>query len=35
MADIKEVAKQFVDYYYQTFDQNRPGLGSLYVSYPF
>ncbi|KAI8319323.1 nuclear transport factor 2 [Martensiomyces pterosporus] len=30
MADINEIAKQFVDYYYNTFDSNRGGLEPLY-----
>ncbi|KAG0045077.1 Nuclear transport factor 2 [Gryganskiella cystojenkinii] len=28
--DISAVAKQFVDFYYQTFDSNRAGLAALY-----
>ena len=32
MAQINEVAKQFVDYYYSTFDRNRAELAPLYVS---
>ncbi|KAH7670256.1 Nuclear transport factor 2 domain-containing protein [Dioscorea alata] len=28
--DPEAVAKQFVDFYYQTFDTNRPGLALLY-----
>lgn len=31
MADITVIAKQFVDFYYQTFDTNRANLHSLYV----
>lgn len=31
MADPVVIAKQFVDYYYQTFDANRAGLAPLYV----
>ena len=31
MADIQAIAKQFTDFYYTTFDGNRPGLQSLYV----
>jgi hypothetical protein len=31
--DIKNIAKQFVDFYYTTFDTNRGGLSSLYVRY--
>ena len=31
MADIQAIAKQFTDFYYTTFDSNRPGLQSLYV----
>jgi len=30
MADINSIAKQFVDFYYSTFDSNRGGLGALY-----
>ncbi|GLB35438.1 putative nuclear transport factor 2 (NTF2) [Lyophyllum shimeji] len=30
MADINAIAKQFTDFYYQTFDTNRAGLQSLY-----
>ncbi|RKO94929.1 nuclear transport factor 2, partial [Caulochytrium protostelioides] len=30
MADHNGIAKQFVDYYYQTFDSNRNALGALY-----
>ncbi|KAK7689039.1 hypothetical protein QCA50_007730 [Cerrena zonata] len=30
MADIQAIAKQFTDFYYTTFDTNRPGLQSLY-----
>ncbi|KAI8825713.1 nuclear transport factor 2 [Fimicolochytrium jonesii] len=30
MADPSVVARQFVDYYYQTFDANRASLGPLY-----
>ncbi|PPR03940.1 hypothetical protein CVT26_001145 [Gymnopilus dilepis] len=30
MADINTIAKQFVDFYYQTFAGNRTGLKSLY-----
>ncbi|EFQ98149.1 nuclear transport factor 2 [Nannizzia gypsea CBS 118893] len=30
MADFTEVAKQFVEFYYKTFDENRGGLGALY-----
>lgn len=32
MASINEVAKQFTDYYYNTFDTNRKGLQPVYVS---
>ena len=32
MANPVEIAKQFVDFYYQTFDSNRAGLQGLYVS---
>lgn len=31
MADINAIAKQFTDFYYQTFDSNRAGLQALYV----
>lgn len=31
MGDFNTVAKQFVDFYYNTFDTNRAGLSSLYV----
>ncbi|TFL07833.1 nuclear transport factor 2 [Pterulicium gracile] len=30
MASINEVAKQFTDYYYNTFDTNRKGLQPVY-----
>ncbi|KIM55917.1 hypothetical protein SCLCIDRAFT_1220748 [Scleroderma citrinum Foug A] len=30
MADINSIAKQFTDFYYQTFDANRANLGPLY-----
>ncbi|KAF9149433.1 Nuclear transport factor 2 [Mortierella sp. AD010] len=30
MADINAVAAQFTDFYYQTFDASRQGLGPLY-----
>ncbi|RVD89773.1 uncharacterized protein DFL_000766 [Arthrobotrys flagrans] len=30
MADYAGVAEQFIPYYYNTFDTNRTGLGSLY-----
>ncbi|KAF9009446.1 nuclear transport factor 2 [Cyathus striatus] len=30
MADINNIAKQFTDFYYQTFDSNRSQLLSLY-----
>ncbi|RYP75849.1 hypothetical protein DL771_002113 [Monosporascus sp. 5C6A] len=30
MADFQDVAKQFVQFYYDTFDNNRPGLAALY-----
>ncbi|KIK54562.1 hypothetical protein GYMLUDRAFT_100055 [Collybiopsis luxurians FD-317 M1] len=30
MADINGIAKQFVDFYYTTFDSNRANLASLY-----
>ena len=31
MADINAIAKQFIDFYYQTFDSNRANLAPLYV----
>lgn len=31
MGDINTIAKQFVDFYYQTFSQDRAGLKALYV----
>ena len=31
MADINAIAKQFTDFYYQTFDTDRAGLAPLYV----
>jgi len=30
MADINTIAKQFTDFYYTTFDNNRGGLQNLY-----
>jgi len=30
MTDFQAVAKQFVDFYYNTFDTNRAGLQALY-----
>ncbi|KAJ3021639.1 Nuclear transport factor 2 [Thoreauomyces humboldtii] len=30
MADHSAIARQFVDYYYNTFDTNRQGLAPLY-----
>ncbi|KAN0115659.1 hypothetical protein V8E52_006778 [Russula decolorans] len=30
MADINAVAQQFTDFYYNTFDSDRSGLGALY-----
>ncbi|KAF9955849.1 Nuclear transport factor 2 [Mortierella alpina] len=30
MADINAIAQEFSKYYYQVFDANRAGLGSLY-----
>ncbi|OQD76025.1 hypothetical protein PENDEC_c005G05179 [Penicillium decumbens] len=30
MADFTTVAQQFVEFYYQTFDNNRSGLAPLY-----
>jgi len=30
MADINSIAKQFTDFYYQTFDSNRSQLAPLY-----
>lgn len=35
MADINAIAKQFTDFYYNTFDTNRANLQSLYVRYTF
>ncbi|KAH8916613.1 nuclear transport factor 2 [Atractiella rhizophila] len=29
-ANIDEIAKQFTDFYYNTFDTDRTGLGNLY-----
>jgi len=34
-ADVQEVGKQFVGYYYQTFDSNRAGLAPLYQEVTF
>jgi hypothetical protein len=34
MADLKSIAKQFIDFYYNTFDSDRSQLASLYVSLP-
>ena len=31
MADPKAIGQQFLTAFYQTFDQNRAALGSLYV----
>jgi hypothetical protein len=31
MGDFNAVAKQFVDFYYNTFDTNRASLSALYV----
>lgn len=31
MADINAIAKQFTDFYYQTFAGNRQDLQALYV----
>ena len=31
MAEAEQVAKSFVDFYYQTFDRNRADLVPLYV----
>ncbi|KAJ2720045.1 Nuclear transport factor 2 [Coemansia sp. Benny D115] len=31
MSNINEIAKQFVDYYYQAFDSDRNNLAPLYV----
>jgi hypothetical protein len=31
MADINAIAKQFIDFYYTTFDANRANLAPLYV----
>ncbi|KAJ7650577.1 nuclear transport factor 2 [Roridomyces roridus] len=30
MADIDTIAKQFIDFYYATFDENRANLSALY-----
>jgi len=30
MADFEAIAKQFVEYYYKTFDESRAQLGPLY-----
>ncbi|KAI9900559.1 hypothetical protein N3K66_004821 [Trichothecium roseum] len=30
MADFENIAKQFTEYYYNTFDQDRNGLRTLY-----
>ncbi|KAK5169431.1 Nuclear transport factor 2 [Saxophila tyrrhenica] len=30
MADFESIAKQFVEYYYKTFDENRNNLAPLY-----
>ncbi|KAJ5793547.1 hypothetical protein N7457_000146 [Penicillium paradoxum] len=30
MADFNAIAQQFVQFYYQTFDENRAGLAGLY-----
>lgn len=35
MGDINAIAKQFTDFYYTTFDNNRAGLQSLYVRAPW
>ncbi|KAF1980748.1 nuclear transport factor 2 [Aulographum hederae CBS 113979] len=29
-GNFEDIAKQFVDFYYNTFDTNRPALGALY-----
>ena len=31
MAEIQAIAKQFTDFYYQTFDTGRANLHTLYV----
>ena len=31
MADITQIAEQFTDFYYKTFDTDRSQLGALYV----
>ena len=31
MADINSIAKQFTDFYYNSFDTNRATLAPLYV----
>ncbi|RBQ78168.1 hypothetical protein FVER14953_21555 [Fusarium verticillioides] len=33
-GNFEEVAKQFVEFYYNTFDSDRKGLAALYVSGP-
>ncbi|EPS29771.1 Nuclear transport factor 2 [Penicillium oxalicum] len=30
MSDFNQIAQQFVEFYYNTFDSNRSGLASLY-----
>ena len=30
MSNFDQIASEFVNYYYQTFDNNRPGLKGLY-----
>ncbi|KAI8937189.1 Nuclear transport factor 2 [Plenodomus lindquistii] len=30
MSDFNQIAQQFVQFYYKTFDENRAGLASLY-----
>ncbi|KAF1968805.1 putative nuclear transport factor 2 [Bimuria novae-zelandiae CBS 107.79] len=30
MGDFQAIAEQFVDFYYKTFDENRPALKALY-----
>ncbi|KAJ1662208.1 Nuclear transport factor 2 [Coemansia sp. RSA 1813] len=32
MSDLEAIGKQFVEFYYQTFDSERSGLASLYRS---
>ena len=34
MADIEQVAVEFVEFYYNAFDTNREDLAGIYVSRP-